>query len=83
MLNTYYRPADEIMSSSGKRVGSKYIVLHWITGKGIGKTQEDIAKDIQRSRYFFPQEAIDYGLADKILPKQGLVMEKRVSINHF
>ena len=33
MLNTYYRPADEIMSSSGKRVGSKYTVLHWITGK--------------------------------------------------
>ena len=54
-----------------------------LLAKGIGKTQEETAKDIQRSRYVFPQEAIDYGIADNLLPKQGLVMEKRVSIKHF
>jgi len=48
-----------------------------LLAKGIGKSKEEIAKDIQRSRYFFPQEAIDYGIADKILTKQGLSVEKR------
>ena len=49
------------------KVNTQYYIE--LLAKGIGKTQEDIAKDIQRSRYFFPQEAIDYGIADKILPK--------------
>jgi ATP-dependent Clp protease protease subunit len=70
-----------LLQAKELEVNTQYYIE--LLAKGIGKTQEEIAKDIQRSRYFFPQEAIDYGIADKILPKQGLVMEKRVSINHF
>ncbi|OMO63357.1 ClpP/TepA [Corchorus olitorius] len=35
--------------------------------KGIGKSKEELRKDIQLSKYFDAQEAIDYGIADRIL----------------
>ena len=70
-----------LLQAKELEVNTQYYIE--LLAKGIGKTKEEIAKDIQISRYFFPKEAIDYGIADKILPKQGLVMEKRVSINHF
>jgi ATP-dependent Clp protease protease subunit len=49
-----------------------------ILAKNTGKTQEEIRKDIQRPKYFRAQEAIDYGLADKIIESRGIAMEKRV-----
>lgn len=45
--------------------------------KGTGKPREEIALDIQRPRYFRAQEAIDYGLADKIIESRGVAMERR------
>lgn len=53
---------------------SYYIEL---LAKGTGKTQDEIRKDIQRPKYFRAQEAIDYGLADKIIESRGVAMEKR------
>jgi len=44
---------------------------------GTGKSKEEIANDIRRPKYFRPQEAIDYGLADKIIEPRGIAMEKR------
>jgi len=44
---------------------------------GTGKSREEIANDIRRPKYFRPQEAIDYGLADKIIEPRGIAMEKR------
>ncbi|KAG0577250.1 hypothetical protein KC19_5G141900 [Ceratodon purpureus] len=44
---------------------------------GTGKPREEIANDIRRPKYFRPQEAIDYGLADKIIEPRGIAMEKR------
>ncbi|KVI10821.1 ATP-dependent Clp protease proteolytic subunit-related protein 1, chloroplastic [Cynara cardunculus var. scolymus] len=45
--------------------------------KGIGKSKEEIHKDIQRPKYFQAQEAIDYGIADKIISSRDHAFEKR------
>ncbi|ERN10927.1 ATP-dependent Clp protease proteolytic subunit-related protein 1, chloroplastic [Amborella trichopoda] len=48
-----------------------------LLAKGIGKPKEEIAKDIQRPKYFLPKEAIEYGVADKIIEQQDVTYEKR------
>uniref|UniRef100_A0A1D1Y2R0 ATP-dependent Clp protease proteolytic subunit n=1 Tax=Anthurium amnicola TaxID=1678845 RepID=A0A1D1Y2R0_9ARAE len=48
-----------------------------LLAKGIGKPKDDIAKDIQRPKYFQAQEAIEYGLADKIIDSRDAAYEKR------
>ncbi|XP_022927727.1 ATP-dependent Clp protease proteolytic subunit-related protein 1, chloroplastic [Cucurbita moschata] len=48
-----------------------------LLAKGTGKPAEEIAKDIQRPKYFNPQEAIDYGLVDKIISSRDSAFEKR------
>lgn len=48
-----------------------------LLAKGTGKTKEEITKDIQRPKYFKAQEAIDYGLADKIVDSSDDAFEKR------
>ncbi|XP_057963747.1 ATP-dependent Clp protease proteolytic subunit-related protein 1, chloroplastic [Malania oleifera] len=48
-----------------------------LVAKGTGKPKEEIAKDIQRPKYFRAQEAIDYGLADKIIDSRDVAFEKR------
>lgn len=49
-----------------------------LLAKGIGKSKEEIAKDIQRPKYFQSQEAIAYGIADKIIDSRDVAYEKRV-----
>lgn len=49
-----------------------------LLAKGIGKPKEEIAKDIQRPKYFQAQEAIEYGIADKIIDSRDAAFEKRV-----
>lgn len=49
-----------------------------LLAKGIGKSVEEITKDVQRPKYFQAQEAIDYGIADKIIDSQDSTFEKRV-----
>ncbi|GMJ03499.1 NUCLEAR CLPP 5, CLP protease proteolytic subunit 1, SUPPRESSOR OF VARIEGATION 2 [Hibiscus trionum] len=48
-----------------------------LVAKGTGKTKEEIEKDVQRPKYFQAQEAIDYGLADKIIDSRDAAFEKR------
>ncbi|XXG63912.1 hypothetical protein AAC387_Pa05g1998 [Persea americana] len=48
-----------------------------LLAKGIGKPKEEIAKDIQRPKYFLSQEAIAYGIADKIVDSRDGAYEKR------
>ncbi|XP_042516411.1 ATP-dependent Clp protease proteolytic subunit-related protein 1, chloroplastic [Macadamia integrifolia] len=48
-----------------------------LLAKGIGKPKEEIAKDIQRPKYFQTQEAIAYGIADKIIDSRDAAFEKR------
>ncbi|XP_076935270.1 ATP-dependent Clp protease proteolytic subunit-related protein 1, chloroplastic-like [Bidens hawaiensis] len=45
--------------------------------KGIGKPKDEINKDIMRPKYFQAQEAIDYGIADKIINSRDNAFEKR------
>lgn len=49
-----------------------------LLAKGIGKPKEEIEKDIQRPKYFSAKEAIEYGIADKIIDSQDAAFEKRV-----
>ncbi|KAK4437988.1 ATP-dependent Clp protease proteolytic subunit-related protein 1, chloroplastic [Sesamum alatum] len=48
-----------------------------LLAKGIGKPKEEIERDIQRPKYFQAQEAIDYGIADKIIAPEDAAFEKR------
>ncbi|CAA7387818.1 unnamed protein product [Spirodela intermedia] len=48
-----------------------------LLAKGIGKPKEEIAKDIQRPKYFQAQEAIAYGIADKTIDSRDAAFEKR------
>ncbi|PON90558.1 ATP-dependent Clp protease proteolytic subunit [Trema orientale] len=48
-----------------------------LLAKGTGKTKEEIAKDVQRPKYLQAQEAIDYGVADKIINSRDIAFEKR------
>ncbi|EPS66879.1 hypothetical protein M569_07897 [Genlisea aurea] len=48
-----------------------------LLAKGTGKPKEDIEKDVQRPKYFRAKEAIEYGLADKIIDSQDETFEKR------
>ncbi|XP_002527503.2 ATP-dependent Clp protease proteolytic subunit-related protein 1, chloroplastic [Ricinus communis] len=48
-----------------------------LLAKGTGKTKEEINKDIQRPKYFNSKEAIEYGLADKIVDSSDDAFEKR------
>lgn len=49
-----------------------------LLAKGIGKPKEEISKDIQRPKYFQAQDAIAYGIADKIIDSRDAAFEKRV-----
>ncbi|RVW19723.1 ATP-dependent Clp protease proteolytic subunit-related protein 1, chloroplastic [Vitis vinifera] len=48
-----------------------------LLAKGTGKTKEEIKKDVERPKYLQAQEAIDYGLADKIISSMDPAYEKR------
>ncbi|XP_024023453.1 ATP-dependent Clp protease proteolytic subunit-related protein 1, chloroplastic [Morus notabilis] len=48
-----------------------------LLAKGIGKSKEEIAKDVQRPKYLQAQDAIDYGVADKIISSRDIAFEKR------
>lgn len=39
---------------------------------GVKKTQQEVIADIDRDRWFEPEEAIEYGLADEIIDKKTL-----------
>lgn len=45
--------------------------------KGIGKPKDEIRKDIERPKYFQGQEAIDYGVADKIIDSRDTMFERK------
>lgn len=48
-----------------------------LLAKGTGKPKEELVKDIQRPKYLKAQEAIDYGIADKLLSSNDDAFEKR------
>ena len=42
-----------------------------------GKPIEEVTKDLDRRRYFTPNEAIEYGLIDKVIKKGSDVFERK------
>ncbi|KAG6542438.1 hypothetical protein Mapa_016128 [Marchantia paleacea] len=48
-----------------------------LLAQGTGKSREEIANDIKRPKYFRAQEAIEYGLADKVIESRGVAMERK------
>jgi len=51
-----------------------------LLSQGTGKPKEEIKKDILRPKYFRALEAIDYGLADKIISSSDDAFDKRVNL---
>ncbi|XP_002970082.2 ATP-dependent Clp protease proteolytic subunit-related protein 1, chloroplastic [Selaginella moellendorffii] len=48
-----------------------------LLAKGTGKPEEEIAKDIQRPKYFKAKEAVEYGLADKVIEEPDVLMDAK------
>ncbi|XP_044489732.1 ATP-dependent Clp protease proteolytic subunit-related protein 1, chloroplastic-like isoform X2 [Mangifera indica] len=48
-----------------------------LLAKGTGKSKDEIARDIQRPKYLQAQEAMDYGIADKLINARDTAFEKR------
>ncbi|CAJ2630433.1 unnamed protein product [Trifolium pratense] len=44
---------------------------------GMGKPRKEVAKEIQKSRFFLAQEAVDFGIADKVMDFGENAFEKR------
>ncbi|KAJ4824991.1 hypothetical protein Tsubulata_014366 [Turnera subulata] len=47
-----------------------------LLAEGTGKAKEELLKDAQETKYFTAQEAIDYGLADKIFDSKSIPFEE-------
>ncbi|TQE05342.1 hypothetical protein C1H46_009035 [Malus baccata] len=65
-----YRAAKELDANT-----EYYIEL---LAKGTGKSKEELSKDVRRPKYFQAQEAIEYGIVDKIIDSRDAAFEKRV-----
>ncbi|KAM1790941.1 hypothetical protein ACFX12_034962 [Malus domestica] len=48
-----------------------------LLAKGTGKSKEELSKDVRRPKYFQAQEAIEYGIVDKIIDSRDAAFEKR------
>lgn len=57
----------EIQSKEMHRI--KNLVASLLVENGVKRTHREILKDIDREKWFEAQEAIEYGLADKIIEK--------------
>ncbi|CAI5953516.1 unnamed protein product [Closterium sp. NIES-64] len=48
-----------------------------LLARGTGKSRDELYRDIMRPKYLRGQEAIDYGVCDKIIESRGVQMEKK------
>ena len=56
---------------------TNYNVTH-LLAKHTNHSEEEIAKDIQRPRYFNPYQAIDYGIIDRVLEPEDEAIKRVV-----
>jgi len=49
----------------------KQLTELYVKHNSAGKTYEDFERDMDRDTFMTPQEALDYGLADKIVDKRS------------
>ena len=57
--------ANEILKTR-KRIDQIY-------AKHTGQTEEQVHRDMERDRFFTPEEALDYGLIDHVMTDRGMV----------
>ena len=51
--------------------------MHFIS-KFTGRDKEEVRKDVGRNRYFTPEQAIEYGLIDRVVaPTDDVAIERR------
>ncbi|CAI5461138.1 unnamed protein product [Closterium sp. Yama58-4] len=48
-----------------------------LLARGTGKSRDELYRDVMRPKYLRGQEAIDYGVCDKIIEPRGVQMEKK------
>lgn len=65
-INSFRGQASELEIQRNETRNTKSQMLE-ILSTSTGKTIEEVEKDINRPRYFDPQEAKEYGLIDKVL----------------
>lgn len=63
-----YAPDVEIQFKELKRVED---LLHELLARHTGQTMEQIASDFERDRFMTAEEAVEYGLVDRILKRPG------------
>mmetsp|Transcript_945 Transcript_945/g.3612 ORF Transcript_945/g.3612 Transcript_945/m.3612 type:complete len:256 (+) Transcript_945:133-900(+) len=65
-INAFRGQATELEIQRAEIRNTKRQTLELLS-KGVGKTYEEIEKDINRPKYFNPWEAVEYGLIDQVL----------------
>jgi ATP-dependent Clp protease protease subunit len=48
----------------------KYLTEIYVKHNSKGKTYDEFARDMERDKFMSAQEALDYGLVDKIIEKR-------------
>jgi ATP-dependent Clp protease protease subunit len=64
-INAFRGQASELEIQRKEIRNTKQQTLD-VLSKGIGKSIEEIEKDINRPKYFDPWEAVEYGLIDQV-----------------
>ncbi len=52
---------------------NRYLTECYVKHNSKGKTYADLEADMSRDKYMSPQDALDYGLVDKIITKRGSI----------
>lgn len=76
-LNRSFGNVTDVMIKANELENSTQIYVDHLS-KYTGKTAEEVRKDVGRNRYFTPEQAIEYGLIDRVVaPNDDVAMEQR------
>ncbi|KAK9842598.1 hypothetical protein WJX81_008193 [Elliptochloris bilobata] len=76
-LNRSFGAAPNIMIKANELEHSTQTYVE-LLAKATGKEEAEVRKDVGRNRYFTPEQAIEYGIIDRIVrPQEEVAMEKK------
>lgn len=76
-LNRSFGNVSDVMIKANELEKSTEIYVEHLA-KYTGRDKETVRKDVGRNRYFTPEQAIDYGLIDRVVsPNEGVAMESK------